>query len=88
MVHQLHLCGVLRSILNLGEWLNIPIVLICSVWVAGSLQVNRLGMGVDLLYQLPQTGRFLFIGNNGGLLGGNRNSNFRPSLVSVWSSPF
>ena len=29
-------------------------------------------MGIDLLYQLPQAGRLLFIGNNGGLLGDNR----------------
>ena len=66
------MCDVLRSILGLGEWLNIPTVLICSIWVAGSLQVNRLGMGIDLLYQLPQTGHLLFINNNGGFLGGNK----------------
>ena len=71
-VYKLDLGGIHRSILGLGGQLNIPIVLICSVWVAGSLQVNRLGMGIDLLYQLPQASRLLFIGNNGGLLGDNR----------------
>ena len=71
-VYKLDLGGIHRSILGLEGQLNIPIVLICSVWVAGSLQVNRLSMGIDLLYQLPQASRLLFIGNNGGLLGDNR----------------
>ena len=43
-----------------------------SIWVTGSLQVDWLDMGVDLLYQFLQTGRLLFIGNDRGLLGGNR----------------
>ena len=71
-VHELNLVGVHRSILGLGGWLNIPAVLIFSVWVAGSLQVNRLGMGINLLYQLPQTSCLLLISNNGGLLSGSR----------------
>ena len=64
--------GVFRSILNLEDWLNISIVLSGSIWVTGGLQVDWLGMSVNLLYQLPQTGYLLFIGNDGGLLGGNR----------------
>ena len=76
-VHELNLGGINGSVLGLGGQLNIPTMLIFSVWVISSLQVNQLGMGINLLYQLSQTSCLLLISNNGGLLGGSREARKR-----------
>ena len=82
-VHELNLVGIHGSILGLGGQLNVPAVLIFRVWVASSLQVNQLGMGINLLYQLPQTSCLLLISNNEGLLGNSREARKR-DLVWVF----
>ena len=71
-VYELKLGSILESVLGITERLNIPAGLIFDIWVAGSLQVNQLGMGVNLLYQLPQASLLLLISNTGGFLGGNK----------------
>ena len=49
-VYELKLGSILESVLGITRRLNIPVRLIFNIWVAGSLQVNQLGMGVNLLY--------------------------------------
>ena len=51
--------------------LNTPARLTFNIWVTGSLLVNWLGMGINLLHQLLQASRLL-IGNTAGFLGDSK----------------
>ena len=76
-VHKLNLGSIHGSVLGIRGRLNNLAVLIFNVWVAGSLQVNWLSMGINMLYQLLQTSCLFLISNNGGLLGGSREARER-----------
>ena len=71
-VYKLKLGGIPMNVLGITGRLNIPAGLIFNIWVAGSFQINRFGMGVNLCYQLPQASRLLLISNTGGFLGSSR----------------